>query len=238
MVNFLATGIFLGAVRWRIVSRRFLNRLRKRSVATATPPEAGDALRTWLERGDLRLNVGGGPKNLEGFVNIDFVRYAGVQRQLVANILDLGFVPAGAIAQVHSNHVIEHLTEEQMMAQLREYHRILRPGGLLTLRCPNALGVAYGFWFEPILETDRDEFIRLGFPADEDLSSPADRWAHKDIFATLHWFLGDMGNVENEHLTLVTPTRIRWALESAGFEILKAADPEALNIVVVARRQP
>ena len=52
----------------------------------------------------------------------------------------------------------------------------------------------------------------------------------------MHWFFGDAGNIENQHLTLVTPTKVRKALEKAGFEILRTADPEALNIVVVARR--
>jgi SAM-dependent methyltransferase len=235
LVNFLATNVLFAAARWRTVTRRCRNALRKGVVVTATHPGAAAALQAWLDQRYDRLNVGGGPKNLAGFINIDFVRHPGVQRQVVANILDLGFIPTGAVAHVHSNHVIEHLTEEQIEAQLREYRRILRPSGLLTLRCPNALGVAYGFWFEPILEGERDEFIRLGFPADEDLSASADRWAHKDLFATLHWFFGDVGNVENQHLTIVTPTKIRKALENAGFEILKAADPEALNIVIVAR---
>lgn len=238
LVNFVATNALFGAARWRTLSRRFRNRLRKRPVAMTTPPGAAAELRAWLDRGYERLNVGGGPKNLAGFVNIDFARFPVVERQVVANILDLSFVPSESVAQIHSNHVIEHLTEEQIVAQLREYHRILRAGGLLTLRCPNALGVAYGFWFEPVLESDRDEFIRLGFPADENLADPADRWAHKDLFGTLHWFYGDAGNIENEHLTRITPTKIAGLLNDAGFTIVKSAEPEALNIVVIAHRRP
>ena len=179
LVNLLATNALFAALRWRLATRRLRNKLRKRSVAASSPPDAAAQLQRWLAAGYDRLNIGGGLKNLAGFVNIDFVHCPGVDRQVVANILDLDFVPSGAVAQVHSNHVLEHLTEEQIEAQLRQYRRMLRPGGLLTIRCPNALGVAYGFWFEPVLEGDREEFIRLGFPPDENLSSAADKWGHR-----------------------------------------------------------
>ena len=238
VVNFIATRGVFAAMRWRFAVQRFRNRLRRHSVTMKNGPEVAAQLAAFLADGYDRLNVGGGPKNLRGFVNIDFVRYPQAQRQIVANVLDLHFIDSETIAQVHTNHVVEHLTEEQIEAQLREYHRILKPGGLLTLRCPNALGAAYGFWFDPILEDDPGEFVRLGFPSDETLAEPADRWGHKDLYATMHWFFGDVGNIENQHLTQITPTKIRRLVEGAGFDVVKSAVPEALNIVLVAVKKP
>jgi len=236
LVNYIASQAFFMAARWRMFSKRVHNRQRRSVVVLDNGAEARTELRRFLDAGYDKLNVGGGPKNLSGFVNIDFARFPQVERQVVANILDLSFIESERVAQVHSNHVLEHLSRAEIESQLREYHRILKPEGVLSIRCPNALGVAYGFWFEPVLESDSDEFIRLGFPSDESLADPADKWAHRDLYATLHWFYGDPGNIENQHLTLVTPTLIRKLLADAGFEIIKSAEPEALNIVVVARK--
>jgi SAM-dependent methyltransferase len=231
--------IFVG-VRWRVASQRFKN-LVKRAVTVKLPqlvnkPETGDELKEWLSQGYEKLNIGGGRKNLVGFINIDFIAYPDIRRGVIANILDLSFVPNACASHLHSNHVIEHLTQDQLQHQLREYHRILREDGILTIRCPNALGAAYGFWFEPVIEREKEEFIALGFPPDEKLADPGDKWLHRDLFGLLHWFYGDMGNIANEHRNIITPTKIKVCLERSGFRIIKMSDPEAVNIVVVARK--
>lgn len=209
----------------------------KNSVPIAKNSEGSARdLDAFLNNGFEKLNIGGGRKNLNGFVNVDFVSHQGVQREVVANILDLGFVPTCAISHVHSNHVIEHLAEDDLNIQLNEYWRILKSNGLLTIRCPNALGVAYGFWFDPILEDERKVFLEHGFPEEEDFSNPADTWAHKDIFGFVHWIYGDAGNIENQHLNIITPTKLKKLLECAGFEIVKMSNPEALNLVVIAKK--
>jgi hypothetical protein len=194
-------------------------------------------LEKWFRQGYDGLNIGGGPKNLAGFVNIDFVDYPNVDRAIIADITDLSFVPDGCVSRIHSNHVIEHLSGEQLHRQFSEYFRILKSNGRITLRCPNALGAAYGFWHEPILEDGREEFVSLGFPKDEDFGNSADGWMHEDLFGLLHWFYGDVGNPQNEHLSLITPSKIVNYLKSAGFAVEKMTEPEAVNIVVIARKK-
>ena len=162
--------------------------------------------------------------------------HPGAEREVCANILDLSFVPTGCAAQIHSNHVIEHLTGEQIGSQLSEYFRILRPGGLLTLRCPNALAVVYAFLFTPVHESDREAFLRLGYPADEDFGDPRDGWMHKDFYGMLHWLYGDVGNIENQHLSRLTPSSLRQLVVTAGFKILLTSAPEAINLVVAAQK--
>ena len=240
MGNLLFSWVVRFGVGWRLASRRTINRVRRalfrRPVVTVNNPSARDELERWLRAGFDKLNVGGGPKNLAGFVNLDFVPHANVEREIVANILDLSFVPSGRIAQVHSNHVVEHLSRDQLVAQLREYVRILRPGGRLTVRCPNALGAVYAFWFPPVHETERPAFVADGFPPEEDFGNPKDGWLHKDFYGTLHWLYGDMGNVENEHLVQLTPSSLAELIRAAGLEIVRASAPEAINLVVVARK--
>ncbi len=238
--NLLCSRLLFGFINLRLSFRRVRNGFLTGKFKTLKLYNTScqtEELKRWLERGYDRFNIGGGPKNLVGFINIDFAPYEHVERVVIANILDLSFIPSGCSSHIHSNHVIEHLTDEQLSKQFREYFRILKPGGLITLRCPNALGAAYGFWFDPVIETDRDTFIRLGFPKDEDFGNPRDAWMHRDLFGLLHWFYGDTGNIQNQHLNVITPTKIRNHLEKAGFILQKITEPEDINIVLVAAKR-
>ncbi len=235
----LSQSIFL-AMRWRLFFLRIKNRIRATSKSQPdfypNKKIASDSLQKFIDHGYDKLNIGGGTKNLSGFVNIDFIAHPGAHREVVANILDLGFIPTHYASQIHSNHVIEHFSEVELLAQLKEYRRILKDNGTLTIRCPNALGVAYGFWFDPVLEHSREAFIQHGFPEDEDFSNPHDKWGHKDLYAFIHWIYGDMGNIVNQHMNVITPTKLKGYMASSGFEISMMSDPEALNLVVVATK--
>jgi hypothetical protein len=239
--NLVFTWLLFLGVGWRLVSRRFINRIRmairERPVQVFNDESTSAGLESWLKAGYDRLNIGGGFKNLAGFVNLDFTPHPNVEREVRANVLDLSFVPSGCISHIHSNHLLEHLTREQIHDQLLEYHRIMRPGGILTIRCPNALGVTYSFWFDPIYEDDREGFVALGYPADEDFGNPNDGWLHRDLFGLLHWLFGDVGNIENQHLSRMTPTCLRDLVERSGFDILLISAPESLNIVLVASKR-
>ena len=135
----------------------------------------------YLNQGFSKINIGGGTKNLEGFVNLDFIRHENVERELIANILDLSFIPDSSINHIHSNHVMEHLTQQQLEEQLKQYQRILTPNGIISIRVPNALGVAYGFFFGQVAERDHEEFLQLGFPTAEDFYNKDDGWYYQDL---------------------------------------------------------
>ena len=112
----------------------------------------------------------------------------------------------------------------------------MKPDGLLTIRCPNALGVSYGFWFPVEPEQEREQFVELGYPADEVFYDPQIGWYHHDLLGLIHFFYGDRGSIDNQHLNIITPTKLRTAVEGAGFEVRKMSAPETTNIVLVARR--
>lgn len=242
IANFVVSRTLFAAVRLHLFYRRAVNRLRSRlhppRVQWMNGPQSAADLGRLLVLGHEKLNIGGGLKNLAGFINIDFASLPGVERKVQANILDLSFVPDACASHIHSNHVIEHLTPEQFMQQLREYHRILKLGGRLSIRCPNALGAAYGFWFQPAIEGDREGFVALGYPADEDFGNPGDAWMHQDVFGLMHWFYGDAGNPRNQHLNLITPTKLRRCLESSSFRILLMNEPEDVNLLAIAEKNP
>jgi SAM-dependent methyltransferase len=236
-INYAISATFWMAVRARLAIQSWLN---KRRFVGALTTEQGNRstakLTQYLSAGFRKINIGGGNINLDGFINIDYSPSSTAERLVVADIRHLEFIPDSSIDHIHSNHVIEHLTPPEINYQFQAYIRILQPGGIVTIRCPNALGAAYAFWFDPILEGTRQEYVDVGFPKDESLSDPKDVWVHKDVFAVLHWFYGARGNPFNQHNSLITPTFLLNILTNNHFELLKVSQPESLNLVVIARK--
>lgn len=111
-------------------------------MTAAAPPAGGNRLRRWLGGGGEapgrprtggRLHVGCGRERLEGWVNIDFQAYPGVD--VVADVTrGLEFRQAEAI---YAEHFLEHLAIDQALDFLLESHRALREGGLIRLSTPN-----------------------------------------------------------------------------------------------------
>lgn len=238
-LNMLATEFLFWTIRIRenqlIRKNKKKSKQREQKVSLTNTEQTQKNLQKFLDQGIEKLNLGGGSKNLEGYVNIDFVRHNHVEREVIANILDLSFIPDNSFTQIHSNHVVEHLTEHQFIYHLVEYKRILKDNGIITIRCPNVLGVSYGFFHDAIPETGHKDFLQLGYPKDEDFYNPLDNWYYQDIYGWFHWVYGDVGNIENQHLNLLTPTKIKKILENNKYHILKITDPEASNIIVIAR---
>ena len=159
-----------------------------------------------------------------------------MEREVIANILDLSFIPDESIQHFHSNHVMEHITPSQLDDQLKTYMDKLEKGGVISIRCPNVLGVSYGFFFGQEEELGYDEFLQLGYPKEEDFYDDKDGWYFQDLWGLYHWFYAYTGSIENEHLNQLTPTKLTKAVEKAGFTILKMVNPEASNLVLMAMK--
>jgi predicted SAM-dependent methyltransferase len=84
--------------------------------------------------GNLRLHLGCGKVRLEGFVNID--HRATSATDLECDILQLPFDDNTA-ARIETYHVIEHLGRHEAVRAVREWHRVLAPGGVLVIECPD-----------------------------------------------------------------------------------------------------
>lgn len=234
VVNILLSKLLFAGLRYRRwqLKRKFSNKAYP--VKLENTEKTREEFQSYLDKGYRKLNLGGGQKSFKGFVNIDFLKHDMVEREVVANILDLSFIPDNSLEHIHSNHVVEHITQEQLQEQLREYKRILVPGGRMSIRCPNALGVSFGFFFGQQAEKEHEKFLKLGYPEEEDFYNKDDGWYHKDLWGLYHWFYAYSGNVENQHLNIITPTKIKETINEAGFKILAQTAPETSNIVVVA----
>ncbi len=84
--------------------------------------------------GNLRLHLGCGKVRLEGFVNIDHRSTSATD--LECDILQLPFDDNTA-TRIESYHVIEHLGRHEAVRAVREWHRVLAPGGVLVIECPD-----------------------------------------------------------------------------------------------------
>ena len=238
-VNIFVSRLIFQTLRYRAWRLKLYWKLKKKNIPKinlVNDTSTAEKFQTLYKQGFDKLNVGGGSKNFKEFINLDFVSHSIVEREVVANILDLSFIPDTSCSHAHSNHLIEHITQEQLEKHLKECLRILKPDGILSLRCPNALGVSYGFFFEVVGEKGHDEFLALGYPKEEDFYNPLDGWYHKDLYGFYHWINAYTGNRENEHLNSITPTKLKTTVQNAGFNILKMTDPETSNIILIAKK--
>lgn len=83
----------------------------------------------------MRINLGCNEWNLEGFVNIDHVhQFPRIQPELVANALRLPFADE-TIDEIYAGHILEHFALDE--TPLCEWHRVLKPGGRITITVPD-----------------------------------------------------------------------------------------------------
>lgn len=88
----------------------------------------------WPEDGEpVRLNIGGGDTEVEGFITVD--RKIGME----AYPLDL---PDGCADEVYASHVLEHFGREDVPRVLADWWRVLKPGGRLRVSTPDVTRVA------------------------------------------------------------------------------------------------
>lgn len=99
-----------------------------------------------------KLNIGSGVVRKPGYVSID--KYE-PKADVKAAAHELSIYTNGSIEEVFSSHMVEHLPPHEFEAALREWHRVLKPGGKLVIRCPNFEVYAHEF-------VERDDDYRYG----------------------------------------------------------------------------
>lgn len=86
----------------------------------------------------LRLNLGCGDKILAGYVNVDVVEArAGMKPDVICDLHDLVPFADASADEILSVHVVEHFWRWEVRDVLREWMRVLKPGGRMVVECPN-----------------------------------------------------------------------------------------------------
>jgi predicted SAM-dependent methyltransferase len=86
-----------------------------------------------LPQRDAKLHLGCGSVNLDGWVNIDLEAAADLALDVRAG---LPFAD-GSARLVYHEHLMEHLTVDEGVRCLRDWFRVLAPGGVLRIATPD-----------------------------------------------------------------------------------------------------
>ena len=85
----------------------------------------------------MKLNLGCGHRLLDGFVNVDLPgNWSNKLPDVAADVTKRLPFDDGSAEEVHAYHVLEHIWRWQVEDTLRDWVRVLAPGGQLVLEMP------------------------------------------------------------------------------------------------------
>ena len=87
----------------------------------------------------IKLNLGSGKRNIEGYVNIDAIKHT--EETVVGNVLGLTDYEDASVDVIHSEHVVEHFTRPELNIFFSECSRLLKTGGKLCIIAPSLKSV-------------------------------------------------------------------------------------------------
>ena len=82
-----------------------------------------------------KLHLGCGKKYLPGFFHVDAL--AAPHVDLVSRVERLPMFPDGSVELIYAAHVLEHFSRKEYREALKEWYRLLAPGGILRLAVPD-----------------------------------------------------------------------------------------------------
>lgn len=83
----------------------------------------------------LMLHIGCGEKYIPGFMHIDVRPLSHIDH--VASADDLGFLGDNTADLIYCPHILEHFPRTKILAVLSEWHRVLKPKGILRIAVPD-----------------------------------------------------------------------------------------------------
>lgn len=188
-------------------------------------PRAGRAGGAGGRRFDppLRLHLGCGNVRREGWVNIDLVPTPATD--LVGDVTRLPDFADGSVEEIRMEAVYEHLFRHERLAALREWHRVLAPGGLLHIA------------FIPDFDVIAEHYVnrRAGVTGPVFSLEEVYRYTHGDPVA---W-----NAAEQLHKDVFTRESVTAEMVTAGFEqvacenVCYRDESIALNLNVTARKR-
>jgi ubiquinone/menaquinone biosynthesis C-methylase UbiE len=157
------------------------------------------------------LHVGCGPQNksnLKGFSSNDWqeIRFdidPTVNPDIEGTLTDMTLVNSESVDAIYSSHNIEHVFPHEVPLALAEFHRVLKPNGIVVITCPDLQIVCEAVAQDKLLETLYE--------------SPAGPISPIDILYGHRGYL-QQGNYYMAHKCGFTYTALSETFLSAGFK--------------------
>lgn len=140
----------------------------------------------------MKLNIGCGVKKFEGWEGIDVTAHG---QKYVGDVLNMDMIEDDSVDEAMAIHVIEHIPRYETEKALKEWMRILKPGGQLAIECPDLIKVLKLF---QVPEAPLN-FTIMGLFGDPGFNDPAQ--VHKWCFsrAELDALMKDVGFIDVTH---------------------------------------
>lgn len=131
--NLIKTDLYSRAQKLEEVwySSKFLNTVRLRVSPSIVRLKYKLGIKV---RSPLCLHLGCGENRFKGYINIDWRKTRATD--LICDIKKLPY-PDNSVALIETYHVIEHLPKHDLPKALKEWYRVLTPGGRLIVECPD-----------------------------------------------------------------------------------------------------
>lgn len=89
-----------------------------------------------------KLNIGSGSNVIKNAINVDIKRLKGINIQADARFLPF---KSEIFETLYCFDLIEHLKREDLERTLKDWHRVLKPNGLLIIKTPNLKAICQLF---------------------------------------------------------------------------------------------
>ncbi|HJP39419.1 MAG TPA: methyltransferase domain-containing protein [Gammaproteobacteria bacterium] len=83
----------------------------------------------------LQLHLGCGERYIPGFVHVDLAEHSHIDKQ--CDVRDLSFLEDKQVDLIYACHVLEYFDGLEVVDVLKEWRRVLKPGGILRLAVPD-----------------------------------------------------------------------------------------------------
>ena len=173
------------------------------------------------DKKSIKLHLGCGSNILNGYINIDLYNQSA---DIKLDITDLPYFEDNSVEEIFLNAVFEHLYTFEQNRALKEWYRILKPGGLLRI---DSL-------------PDFDEIIKAYINKTKGHIKET-----FDLYEVTRYTHGDYlpeNRIGQMHKDLFTKEKIKNLLENAGFVISKIEsvcwghEPNPVNINIIATK--
>lgn len=185
----------------------------------------------------MKLNVGSSSCHLNDWINLEFdenywrkCTFSGekISSKATRNMPDvfgdgrrLNY-PDNHFDELRSSHVLEHIPQQECLKTLREWHRVLEPGGIIRVIVPD-----FGFVIDKWLNKEENKEWWDVYLNDKGLYMESERGKPFDNIddCMMHIFY-----LSGHHVNAFTHDRLKYLLEEVGFTDIERCDEEEQDI--------